>query len=118
MARTTLASNTATRLVETGTDPTAVDVAANLIDGDAFPHAHGRLLYVANGDSTTLTCTFPTPGTAGPSLAIADASGTVAAGAWKLFGPFDDVFVQSTGLVHVDYSGADASVTVALLDAE
>ena len=118
MARTTLPSSTVTRLVETGIDPTAVDVAANLVDGNAFPWAKNRLLFVANGDTTTLTCTFPTPGTAGPGLAIADASGTIPPSGSKLFGPFDGVFVQDDGTVRVDYAGADAAVTIALLDAD
>lgn len=118
MARTPLDSGDVTRLVEAGIDPTDIDLAANLTDGNSFPWAKNRLLFVLNGDTTTLTCTFPVPGTVGPGLTVSSASGTVATTKYKLFGPFDPIFQQDDGTVFVNYSGADASVTVALLDAD
>jgi len=115
MARTAL---TPTTIAIDGTDLTAVDTAAELTDGNSFPWNQHRLLYVANGDDSDLTVTVATPGTIGRgSLAISDLTITVGAGKAKVAGPFGAEFRQSDGSVHVDYSGADASVTVAVLDA-
>src|SRR5262245_50566607 len=114
MARTAL---TATTVTEAGIDPTAVDVAANLTDGNSFVWAPHRVVFVANGDDTTLTVSVPMPGTVGRSaLAIADVSGTVSAAGYKVLGPFGPEFRQADGSVYLNYSGADASVTVAVLD--
>lgn len=116
MARTLL---TATTLTESGIDPTAVDTAAELTDGNSFAWAEHRILYVNNGDDASLTVTFPTPGTVGRSgLAIGDQSGAVANGTYKIFGPFGREYVQADGRVYVDYTGTTpTNVTVAVLDA-
>ena len=115
MARTLL---TATALTSAGVDPADVDSAATLGDGNAFAWARHRLLYVLNGDSTPLTVTIPTPGTVGSAaLAIAEVTVVVPAGEYRLAGPFGREVVQSGGQVHVNYSGADAAVQVAVLDA-
>lgn len=115
MARTALAP---IRVTTDGIDPAAVDTAANLADGNSFTWAKGRLLWVANGDDTPLTVTVVTPVTVGrAALAVADATVTVPAGGQRLCGPFGPEFRRADGSVHVDYTGADASVTVAVLDA-
>ncbi|MYW03467.1 hypothetical protein [Streptomyces sp. SID3343] len=115
MARTLITAAVITS--EDGTDPTAADVAANLVDGSSFAWARGRLLYLANGDSTALTVTAVTAATVGRGgRAVADASGTVPAAGWRLFGPFGSEFRQADGMVHIDYTGADALVTALLVD--
>jgi hypothetical protein len=115
MARTAV---TATRLTAAGIDPGDVDAAANLADGNSFAWTPNALLYVDNGDDSELTVTVVTPATVGRgALAIADTTITVPAGEYRLAGPFGGEHVQTDGSVHVNYSGADASVTVAVLDA-
>lgn len=116
MARTGLA---VTRLTEAGIDPGDVDAAANLADGNSFGWAANRLLYVMNGDATELTVTVVTAVTVGRSgLAVADITITVPPGEYRLAGPFGLEAVQpGTGLVHVDYAGAAAAVSAAVLDA-
>lgn len=115
MARTSL---TATSCTEDGIDLSAVDVAAEVTDGNSFTWAPHRVVWVLNGDDASITVTIPTPGTVGRgSRAIGDASGTIAAGAHKLFGPFGSEFVQTDGKVYVNYAGTTpTSVTVAVLD--
>lgn len=115
MARTAL---TPVTITEAGIDLTDVDTAAELADGNSFPWAAHRLLYIANADDSSLTATIPTPVTVGRSgLAVADTTITVPAGEARLAGPFGPEHRQADGSVHVNYSGADASVTVAVLDA-
>jgi hypothetical protein len=114
MARTLIAPTT---VPAAGVVLADVDVAAELTDGNSFTWASGRRLYVANGDSTTLTVTVQTPGTVGAqALAIADATFTVAAGAAKLLPRLGPEFRRTDGAVWLDYSGADTAVTVAVLD--
>lgn len=115
MARTAL---TATACTEDGIDLAAVDTAAELTDGNSFTWAPHRVVWVLNGDDAALTVTIPTPGTVGRGArAIADASGSVAAGAHKLFGPFGSEFVQTDGTVHLNYAGTTPTgVTVAVVD--
>jgi hypothetical protein len=92
-------------------------VAANLTDGNSFPYARGRHLYISNGDDTALTVTVNATATVGPlALAVPDATFTVAAGAAHLFPVLGPEFVDDDGLIAIDYTGADASVTVAALD--
>ncbi|MGK5531539.1 hypothetical protein [Streptomyces sp. URMC 129] len=94
-----------------------VAAAAELTDGNSFVWAPNRRLYVSNGDSTALTVTVQTPGTAGTlGLAIADAPFTVAAGKARLLPKLGPEFRRPDGTVWLDYTGADASVTVAVLD--
>lgn len=91
--------------------------AAELTDGNSFAWGARSRLYVVNGDDTELTVTVQTPATVGPqALAVADATVTVAAGKSVLLRPLGTEFRRSDGTVWVDYSGADASVTVAVLD--
>lgn len=115
MARTLL---TPVASSEAGIDPTAVDVAAELTDGNSFMWEAHRKVFILNGDDAALTPTFPTPGTIGrSSLAIADQSGTIAAGAYKIFGPFGPEYKQSDGTVHINYAGTTpTAVTVAVLE--
>lgn len=103
---------------EAGVDLAAVDVAANVTDGNSFTWAPHRKVWVLNGDDAAITVTFPTPATVGRSgLAVADTSGTIAAGAHKLFGPFGTEYRQADGSVWIDYAGTTpVSVTVAVLD--
>lgn len=116
MARTAL---TPTTLTEAGINPTAVDVAAELTDGNSFPWADHRLLYVLNGDDASLTVTLPTPVTVGRgALAIADTTITIPAGEYRIAGPFGSEHRQSDGSVHVNYAGTTPTgVMVAVLDA-
>lgn len=91
--------------------------AANLTDGNSFRWGANRYLRIVNGDSTTLTVTVPTPATVGPAaLAVADQIATVAASGDFLMGPFGPECRQTSGDVFVNYTGADASVTVTVLD--
>lgn len=91
--------------------------AANLTDGNAFPWSPTRRVYVHNGDDATLTVTVPTPGTVGSlGLAIDDAEFTIATGKARLLPALGPETRQANGLVYLNYSGADESVTVAVLD--
>lgn len=116
MARTQL--TTINRGVPAGLDPTAIDVAAETTDGNSFAWAENRCLFVLNGDDASITVTIPTPGTVGPgALAIADQTVTIAAAGYRIIGPFGREFVQSTGLVHVDFTGTTiTNVTAAVID--
>jgi hypothetical protein len=92
-------------------------VAAELTDGNSFVWGPRRRLYVANGDATDLTVTLQTPATVGLSgLAVADATVTVPAGKSLLLRPLGTEYRRPDGAVWMDYSGAAASVTVAVLD--
>jgi hypothetical protein len=92
-------------------------VAANLTDGNSFPYARDRHLYVVNGDDTALTVTVDATATVGPlALAVPDATFTVAAGAAVLLPVLGREFIQDDGSIYISYTGADASVTVAVLD--
>lgn len=115
MARTAL---TPVASSEAGVDLVGVGTAANVTDGDSFTWTAHRKVWVLNGDDAEITVTFPTPATVGRSgLAIADTSGTIAAGGHKLFGPFGTEYRQADGSVWIDYAGTTpASVTVAVLD--
>ncbi|MCC5580584.1 hypothetical protein IMZ11_33700 [Microtetraspora sp. AC03309] len=91
--------------------------AANIADGNSFPWRSRRQVWISNGDDTALTVTVPTPGTVGrQALPIGDATFTVAAGKARLLPPLGDEYRQADGSVHLNYAGADASVTVAVLD--
>lgn len=116
MARTAL---TPTTISESGTNPTAIDTAAELTDGNSFPWRDHRLLFVLNGDDASLTVTIPTPGTVGRSgLTIADQTITIPAGEYRIAGPFGPEYRQSDGSVWVNYAGTTpTSITVAVLDA-
>lgn len=95
-----------------------VDTAAELIDGNSFAWAQGRRLYVVNGDSTALTVTLQTPGTVGTfGSPYPEATVTVDAGESWISPRLGLEFRRpSDGAVWVDYTGADALVTVAVLD--
>lgn len=101
MARVALTAQTVTPsgLTVSLTTPTA--------DGDVFD-AGRVVLYVQNDGEDSVTVTVPTPATV-RGLAVDDAGGTVAAGAFRLFGPFPkSTYGQTSGAdtarVHVDYS--------------
>ncbi|MFI7014389.1 hypothetical protein [Streptomyces sp. NPDC050164] len=114
MARTAIA---ATAVGAAGVDPGGVAVAAELTDGNSFTWTRSRHLYVVNGDATPLTVTVQTPGTVGgQALAVADAEFTVPAGGDLLLPELGPEFRRPDGSVWIDYAGADASVTVAVLD--
>lgn len=95
-----------------------VTVAAELVDGNAFPWSRTRRLYVANGDDVALTVTVQTPVTVGArALAVADEEFTIPAGEALLLPRLGPEFRRSAdGAVWVDYDGPDAAVTVAVLD--
>lgn len=115
MARTAL---TVTVPDVDGLDLADALAAAELTDGNKFPWGARRYLRVVNGDDTSLTVTVQTPATVGAqALAVADLAITVAASGDVLIGPLGPEFRQvADGQVYVDYSGADASVTVTVLD--
>ncbi|MFF4412122.1 hypothetical protein ACFYY8_06285 [Streptosporangium sp. NPDC001559] len=118
MARTAITASTT--LTEMGVDPTAVDGPIEATDGNSFPWREHRLLYVMNGDDSSVTPTFLTPGTVGrQALPIGDlTANAIPAGAYKLFGPFGPEFRQPDGTVHVNWVGTTpASITAAVLDA-
>ncbi|WP_101788652.1 hypothetical protein [Nonomuraea indica] len=117
MARTAVAVTTMT---EAGINPAAVDVAAQLTDGNSFPWAPHRFVFVLNGDDAAVTPTFVNPSTVGPSnLAVADLPGaSIPPGEYKVYGPFDPSYRQADGSVWIDWAGTTpANVTVAVLDA-
>lgn len=116
MARTAL---TATALTETGIDPTDVDTAAELTDGNSFAWGTHRVLFVLNGDDASLTVTVPTPVTVGRGgLAVADTTITIPAGEYRLAGPFGVEHRQADGSVWINYAGTTPTgVMVAVLDA-
>ncbi|MER8158161.1 hypothetical protein [Streptomyces sp. NPDC094472] len=91
---------------------------AELIDGNSFTWAEGRRLYVQNDDTTDLTVTLQTPGTVGTfGSPYPDATVTVPTGKTWISKPLGLEFRRpADGAVWVDYTGADASVTVAVLD--
>lgn len=115
MARTAV---TATALAAAGTSPGAVDVAAEVTDGNSFTYRAHRFLYVLNGDDASLTVTIPTPGTVGIGAnAIADSTVTIPAGEYRLI-PVGLEHMQSDRSVHVNYTGTTPTgVMVAVLDA-
>lgn len=114
MARTAVA---ATALAAAGTSPAAVDVAAEITDGNSFTYAKHRCVYVLNGDDASLTVTIPTPGTIGiGALTIADTAVTIPAGEYRLI-PFGLEHRQTDGTVHLNYAGTTpVGVMVAVLD--
>lgn len=114
MARTALVP---TAVGAAGVDPGGVAVSAQLTDGNSFPWAEHRHLYVANAAATDVTVTVQTPATVGAQhLAVADATYTVPAGGDLLLPKLGWEFRRPDGAVWVDYAGAAASVTVAVLD--
>lgn len=115
MARTAL---TAVASSEDGINLEAVDVAAEVTDGNSFAWTATRRVWIRNGDDASLTVTIPTPGTVGRgNRAIADGGGAIPAGEHRMFGPFGPEFRQADGTVHIDYAGTTpTSVTVAVLD--
>lgn len=93
----------------------AVTYAAAAAGGDTFVPSARRRLHVKNGGASPITVTITTPATYA-GLAIADAGGSVAAGAEVAFGPFDPaLFADSGGVAAVTYT-AVTSVTVAVLE--
>lgn len=115
MARTAI---TPTRLGTASVILGAATVAAQLVDGNSYPWRSGRRLYVNNAGATALTVSVPAQITVGAQArTIGPATFTVAAGAAAIL-PVVGAEAQrpSDGLVYIDYTGATASVTVAVLD--
>ncbi|MFB4276045.1 hypothetical protein ACBJ59_12175 [Nonomuraea sp. MTCD27] len=116
MARTAL---TAVASSEAGIDLTAVDVTANTTDGNSFPWAANRKVWILNGDDAALVPTFVNPSTVGRSaLPVGDLAGnSIPAAGHKLYGPFDPSYRQADGSVWVDFAGTTpTNVTIAVLD--
>jgi hypothetical protein len=109
MARTTIAVQ---QILRSGLE--AVYTAANA-DGHALLNDGKRtFLHVVNGDAADKTLTFATPLTV-DGLAVADRTVVVTAAEERLIGPFPtEIYGQSDGTIHVDYSDV-TSVTVAAL---
>ena len=114
MARTALP---VTPVPAAGLNLAAGGTAVNFIDGNSFPWAADRCLYVTNGDTTPLTVTVQTPGTVGSlALAVADAPFTVPASASRLLPVLGSEFRRPDGSVWVDWTGADAAVTCTVVE--
>lgn len=80
---------------------------------DTVDISNGRtFLHVKNGGGSSDTVTVATPGTVGPSLAIADLTVAVANGTEKFIGPLDPAVFGSAGIATVAHSFT-TSVTVA-----
>lgn len=116
MARTAVSVTTMT---EAGIIPTAVDVAAQTTDGNSFPWAPNRWVFILNGDDSAIVPTFINPTTVGPSsLPVGDLAGTsIPAAGYAIYGPFDPSYRQADGSVWIDYAGTTpTSVTIAVFD--
>lgn len=108
MARTALTPITSTRA------GVALTYSAANADGHSIANTAERvMLLVNNGSASAITVTFDVPKTVDGN-AVADLTGTVAAGAVKMFGPFPMALYNQTAsaVVNVDFS-AVATVTVA-----
>lgn len=85
--------------------------------GDTFVNNGREYFHVKNGGGAPITVTFVTPGTVDGG-AIADLTGSVAAGDTAIFGPFPPVNYNDTaavgGIMSVTYSGV-TSVSVGVL---
>jgi hypothetical protein len=100
-----------------GTSPAAIDVPAEVTDGNFFTYKAHRCVYVLNGDDASLTVTIPTPGTIGRgALAISDTAVVIPAGEYRLI-PFGLEHRQPDSTVHLNYAGTTPTgVMVAVLD--
>jgi hypothetical protein len=89
---------------------TAVDAT----NGNSFPNTGREQIQITNGGGAPITITFKaqfTYNTGGVSYPAADVVRTLAAGATKVYGPFDKQFFNDgSGSVGVDFS-AGTSVT-------
>jgi len=79
--------------------------AAANADGNSFDNQGGSYLQVKNGSGSQITVTIPTPAKVG-GVDLEDITVTVAATTGdKVIGPFaPELFNQSGGVVHVNYS--------------
>ena len=92
-----------------------VAMAAASGGGDTVPPNEQGALLVLNGDASPKTVTVVVPGNTRFGQADPDVAVTVAAGAYKLIGPFpQELADDADGLVHITYS-AVTSVTVAAI---
>lgn len=107
MARTAI---TAQRIDVAGTTPATEP--AN-VDGNSVAFAGNRTVVVKNASAASINATILTSRTV-EGLAVPNRVVAVPAGAEK-FIRLSSISIQSTGLVHVDYS-AVASVTVHVLE--
>lgn len=99
------------QILPTGVVVSAVSAAGG---GDQYPNNGKTLLKVINGGGSDITVTI-TPTNTVNGYTIAPIAVTVAAGATKYLGPYDqNYFNNSSGRVAVTYS-AVTSVTVAAL---
>lgn len=112
MARTALTLQTSTR------PGTAITFTAATADGRAFDNENENVLLLVKNDSgASVTVTIDTPATV-DGLALPDQGGSVAAGAIKVFGPFNkSLYVQDdragdTGLQYAVF--VDTSVTTSI----
>ena len=96
--------------------------AATATDGDSFDNRNKRgraVIVVLNGSGGSITVSIPAQKTSSRkqgfgAVTKADAGGSVANGATKYFGPFDDCFEDANGKVKAICS-AVSSVTVGVL---
>lgn len=113
MARTTL-----TPVAKADGGAAVVFAAANAA-GHMVPGGGDTIVLVTNGGGSPITVTVQTPATM-DGKAVAEETGSVAAGATKRFGPFDpDTYDRPTGAadagqVYIDFSAVTSVTCVAL----
>jgi hypothetical protein len=94
---------------------TVVSMSAAAGGGDSFKNTGATYMRIANGSggAITITADCPNPDNFGVTGAALDLAISVAAGATKVWGPFDPKrFNDANGLVQLTYSGV-TSLTVA-----
>jgi hypothetical protein len=99
-------ARTAFTVTDTGGPSGAVLPAMGAVDavnGNSIANTGRESIEITNGSGGTLTVTFQTVATY-QGYAIADDVQTIAAGASKVFGPFDTTLFSST--IAVDWSSA------------
>lgn len=95
---------------------TAITAASAAGGGDSFANSGKEMIWIKNGDSSSMTLTIATNATT-DGLTVPNRTVAVAAGATKLIGPFPTpIYNDVNGNVQLTYS-AVTSLTVAILAA-
>ena len=100
----------------TGTDPALQN--SDVTNGNQFANTPGRTYaLVFNGDASSRTVTFaaqtttrPADGTF-PATTVANVALAVAAGAYRIFGPFPASYNDGNGYVQVSWSASTPTTT-------
>lgn len=103
------------------TDPTALDIAAN-VGGDTVQPGEHVVLWIKNGDAAPHTLEIDDPRSHAPEAGQAfdpDVAIVVPAGGERISLPLDPArFAASDGLVHLSWGDAPVAVTLLALVAE